>query len=79
MEFPDDILRLIKEYSRPISRPDWRTLHKMPYNKYLTLFHNEYRKRIHHMNNLHQTYRLVGARYKELFNEKHYMRIMYYN
>jgi hypothetical protein len=29
MELPDDILRLIREYSRPVTRPDWRTLHKM--------------------------------------------------
>lgn len=24
MELPDDVLRIIKEYSMPISRPDWR-------------------------------------------------------
>ena len=24
MELPDDILIIIKEYSQPISRPDWR-------------------------------------------------------
>ena len=24
MELPDDILMIIKEYSMPISRPDWR-------------------------------------------------------
>jgi len=24
MELPDDILSIIKEYSQPISRPDWR-------------------------------------------------------
>lgn len=24
MEIPDDILMIIKEYSMPISRPDWR-------------------------------------------------------
>ena len=24
MELPDDILKIIKEYSQPISRPDWR-------------------------------------------------------
>jgi hypothetical protein len=24
MELPDDILKLIKEYSAPVSRPDWR-------------------------------------------------------
>jgi hypothetical protein len=24
MELPDDILKLIKEYSMPVTRPDWR-------------------------------------------------------
>ena len=28
MEFPDDILQIIKTFSQPITRPDWRTLHK---------------------------------------------------
>ena len=35
MELPDDIIKIIKEYSMPITRPDWRTLHKMSYH----LFH----------------------------------------
>ena len=29
MELPDDILHLIKDFARPVTRPDWRTLHKM--------------------------------------------------
>ncbi len=29
MELPDDVLQMIKAYSMPITRPDWRTLHKM--------------------------------------------------
>jgi hypothetical protein len=29
MELPSDILSIIKEYARPITRPDWRYLHKM--------------------------------------------------
>ena len=29
MELPHDIVMLIKDYSRPLTRPDWRTLHKM--------------------------------------------------
>jgi hypothetical protein len=31
MELPDDVLLLIKEYSMPVSRPDWRTIKVMPY------------------------------------------------
>ena len=30
MELPQDILRLIKEYAKPLTRPDWRQLHIMP-------------------------------------------------
>ena len=30
MEFPDDILRIIREFSRPLTRPDWRTLNRLP-------------------------------------------------
>jgi hypothetical protein len=30
MQFPDDVLSIIKEFSRPVTRPDWRTLHRVP-------------------------------------------------
>jgi hypothetical protein len=36
MELPDDVLAIIKEYARPITRADWRTLHIMPNELYLT-------------------------------------------
>ena len=29
MQFPDDVLSIIKEFSQPITRPDWRTLHRV--------------------------------------------------
>ena len=29
MELPEDVIRIINEYSKPLTRPDWRTLHKM--------------------------------------------------
>jgi hypothetical protein len=28
-ELPDDVLQIIKQYAQPITRPDWRTIHKM--------------------------------------------------
>ena len=37
MELPEDVIRIIKEYSRPITRPDWRTLHKMTITHYYNL------------------------------------------
>ena len=36
MELPEDVLRLVKEYSMPITRPDWRTLHKMTKHRFKT-------------------------------------------
>jgi len=29
MYLPDDVLQIIKDFSRPITRPDWRVIHKM--------------------------------------------------
>ena len=43
MELPDDVLSLIKEFARPITRPDWRTLHKMTHiNFYIDIYANGY-------------------------------------
>jgi hypothetical protein len=28
MELPDDILYIIRDYSRAVTRPDWRSLHR---------------------------------------------------
>ena len=30
MQFPDDVLAIIKEFSQPLTRPDWRQLHRVP-------------------------------------------------
>ena len=32
---PDDVIKIIKEYSMPLTRPDWRTLHKMTIRFYM--------------------------------------------
>ena len=29
MELPEDVLCIIKEYAKPCTRPNWRTLHRM--------------------------------------------------
>lgn len=29
MELPDDVLGLIRDFSRPVTRSDWRTVHSM--------------------------------------------------
>lgn len=30
MELPDDVLSVVRDYSRPLTRPDWRHIHRMP-------------------------------------------------
>ena len=54
MELPDDVLRIIKEYSMPISRPDWKKgcyFNRHPYKINNKLFTFKYLlklcKRIH--------------------------------
>jgi len=34
MELPEDVLVIIKEFSRPITLPNWRTIHHMPSYKF---------------------------------------------
>jgi hypothetical protein len=31
MELPGEVVIMINEFSKPTTRPDWRTLHRMPY------------------------------------------------
>jgi hypothetical protein len=35
LELPDDVLQIIKDYSMPITRPDWRSLHVMPHERFI--------------------------------------------
>ena len=35
MELPDDVIALIKEYSMPITRPDWRTAPVMSNDRFM--------------------------------------------
>ena len=46
MELPDDVIALIREFSRPLTRPDWRTLHIMPNHEFhmsaMERFSNEF-------------------------------------
>lgn len=34
MELPNDVLGLIREYSRPVTRPDWKRLHKFTHDEF---------------------------------------------
>jgi hypothetical protein len=42
MELPEDVLKIIKEYSRPLTRPDWKKIHRMPEFTYCVSLAKEY-------------------------------------
>ena len=47
MVLPTRVLHIINEYSKPITRPDWRTIKKLSqYRLFLDISHNVYKKRI---------------------------------
>lgn len=66
MELPDDVLQLIKEYSMPLTRPNWRMLRIMPYYtfKYECALQNKNRWENFESNN---------SPYKEIFNNWWYI------
>lgn len=43
---PSNVLRLISEYSKPVSRPDWRTLRKMTDYKLYSIIMNVIKKKV---------------------------------
>lgn len=63
LELPDDVLAIINEYARPMTRPDWRTLHKMPYYRYKQECYSNYFKNSRH----------------KIFNANNLARIFIYN
>ena len=69
MELPDDVLILIKEYSMPVTRADWRTLQKMTVLDLKDEFYKEYAKRF-------SVIRLNPyMKYKEIFSGGHFLSI----
>ena len=73
MELPEDIVQIIREYSKPITRPDWRTLHLMK----PIILHNEFeRQMFRRFKKLETVYgveliRLISI-YKPIFDENYY-------
>jgi hypothetical protein len=77
MELPHDVLQIINDYAKPVTRPEWRRLHKMTYTRFICEFNEIYRKRRRRLANLHPTYRNLGLKYKEIFSDYNYTRIIY--
>ena len=44
MELPDDVVAIIRDYSRPITRPNWRTIHHMTGLDYYTFLAKSFNK-----------------------------------
>ena len=77
LELPDDVLRLVKEYSMPLTRPDWRTLHLMPYKLYESEFYNvHYNRRLYiqlmNPNMDYREYLQINIIYKPMFQRWYY-------
>ena len=60
MEFPEDVLQLIRAYSKPITNPNWRHLNIMPHWKFYLdlswfpyLEPDEFQNGILHIKNIH--------------------------
>jgi hypothetical protein len=45
MELPDDLLALVHDFSRPATRPDWRTLRRMTSYRFHSDILNLYNER----------------------------------
>lgn len=65
MELPDDVLQIISAFARPLTRPDWRTLHLMPDHIYKKIFYLMHYRRQFKMR--YGSYRWN----KEIFGEKY--------
>jgi hypothetical protein len=71
LELPDDVIAIIKEYARPVTRPDWRTLHLMTNQHYKTEYYLQYMKRKIKLYSSYD-YNTISATYMIMFNQWHY-------
>ena len=68
MELPDDVLQIIREYSKPVTRPDWRTLHKMTQRHYNDEYYSQFFSRLSVLHRCrHDRYNYLVAHYKPVF------------
>ena len=75
MEIPDDVLAIIREYSKPLTRPDWRFIHKMTHLQFLRDYYREYKKREYKLQKFYNIYSDIT--YKNIFNAHNYCRVIY--
>ena len=69
MEFPDDVVAIISAYSKPVTRPDWKTYIVMSEKR----FHAEFEKQL--CKKYSSRFRLLN--YKPIFGNNHYKDFKY--
>ena len=79
MEFPEEICKLIKEYSMPATRPDWRTCGKINKKLFVTDYNYVYYKKLGIMIYLYPDEELLYENYKRVFNDDMYIEINTYS
>ena len=79
LELPDDVLQIIKDYARPLTRPDWRSLHLMPNQRYKAEYYLQYvRRRIVLYSCDYHQYNTLETTYLRMFNEPNFERTFGY-
>lgn len=64
MELPDDVLAIIKDFSRPVTRPDWRQVHRYTNEQY---YDDLYRRHIIRYRNRDTVTHLICIRNIDLY------------
>lgn len=59
MELPTEIVEIIKEYSRPVTRSDWRYLHKYPVEQLEKDIDKEYKKSLNTYGYYYENYNVI--------------------
>jgi len=73
MELPDDVLRLIKEYAMPVTRPDWKSYIIMNERTLHILFEQQLSIRHLRLINTNGAEHLIVLRsYKLIFQNNYY-------
>jgi hypothetical protein len=72
MELPDDVLRIIKEYSMPITRPDWKRYIIISEKTLHNLFEQQLSIRHFKLRNANRNEYLRLRSYKPIFDNNYY-------
>ena len=77
-ELPEEILQIIREYSKPITRPDWRTCGQFKKRQFVKDYNNELDKKIGILIYLYPDEEILYLYYKRVINFDKYLEINTY-